>query len=142
MKDMRYINNAINGTQKKLSDLFVLIKSNPELPVIPCVESEIVADSGHNWWLGSWGNAHIETFLSTQEYGMLYKDDIVDVFEKFFDYEECEITNDMPDNEAQKIMREYVDKLPWQTAILVNIDLPNVPILKNNEHGRLECDNQ
>lgn len=139
---MRYINNAINKTQKKLSDLFVLIKSNPELPVIPCVDSEIVADGGYNWWLGSWGNAHIETFLSTQEYGMLYKDDIVDVFEKFFDYEECEITNDMPGDEAEKIMREYVDKLPWQTAIIVNIDLPNVPILKNNEHGRLERDNQ
>lgn len=142
MKDMRYINYAINGTQKKLSDLFVLIKSNPELPIIPCVDSEIIADSGYNWWLGSWGNAHIETFLSTQEYGMLYKDDIVDVFGKFFDYEECEITNDMPDDEVEKIMREYVDKLPWQTAILVNIDLPNVPILKSNEYGRLERDSQ
>lgn len=139
---MRYINNAINRTQKKLSDLFVLIKSNPELPVIPCVDSEIVADSGYNWWLGSWGNAHIDTFLSTQEYGMLYKDDIVDVFEKFFDYEECGITNDMPDGEAEKIMHEFVDKLPWQTAILVSIDLPNVPILKSNGCGRLECDNQ
>lgn len=142
MNDMRYINNAINKTQKKLSDLFVMIKSNPELPVIPCVDSEIVADNGCNWWLGSWGNAHIDTFLSTQEYGMLYKDDITDVFEKFFDHEECGITKGMPDDEVKKIMREFVDKLPWQTAILVNIDLPNVPILKSNEYGRLECDSE
>lgn len=138
MKEMRYINNAINGTQKKLSDLFVLIKSNPELPVIPCVDSEIVDDSGYNFWLGSWGNAHIDTFLSTQEYGMVYKDDIVDVFEKFFEYDECGLTNDMPDDEVEKVMREYVDTLPWQTAILVNIDLPNVPVITRNDHGRME----
>lgn len=137
MKEMRYINNAINGTQKKLSDLFVLIKSNPELPVIPCVDSEIVGCDGYNSWLGSWGNAHISTFLSTEEYGMLYKDDITDIFEKFFNYEECGITTVMTDCEAEKIMREYVDGLPWQTAILVNIDLPNVPVITRNENGRM-----
>lgn len=138
MQNMRYINNAINRTQNKLSDLFTLIKLNPELPVIPLVDSEIVVDSGYNWWIGSWGKAHIDTFLNTQKYGMLYKDDITDVFEKFFDYEECGITKDVPDDKVEKIMREYVDTLPWQTAILVNIDLPNVSVIRRNEFGRLE----
>lgn len=140
MQDMRYINHAINNTGKKLSDLFVLIKQNPNLPVIPCVDGEIVADDSFNWWFGSWGKASVDTFICVEDYGILYKDDIGYIFEMFFEDEKCGITKDTPKDEEEKIMREYVDMLPWQTAILVNIDLPNIPILRRNECGRFEIE--
>ena len=139
MNDMRFINCGINKTHGNLSELFVLIKNNPNLPIIPCVDSEIVADDGYNSWLGSWGKARIVTFLSTEKYGMVEKEYDSALFERWFDYEECGITKEMSDAEAEKIMQEKIDSLPWQTAILVSIDLPHdLPEFNYDSHGRLK----
>lgn len=139
MQDMRFINCGIKKTHGNLSELFILIKNNPDLPVIPVVDSEIVADDAYSSWLGSWGKARIATFLSTEKWGMIEKEYDSALFERWFDYEECGITKEMSDFEAEEIMAEKIDSLPWQTAILVSIDLPHdLPELKFNSHGRLE----
>ena len=35
-------------------ELFRLIKENPELPIVPMVDAEIVADDC-GYWIGAWG---------------------------------------------------------------------------------------
>lgn len=111
---------------KNLKDLLELIKEHPDYPIIPCVYSEVVADDSYNTWLGSWGAARVATVLSTKEYGLMEDDDIDDIFEKFFEWDECGIDNAMPLEKIEEIKTKWVKTLPWKTVILVNIDLPTI----------------
>lgn len=109
-----------------LKELFTLIRKHPDLPIVPMVDADLVADDSGRW-LGSWGKAYIDKFLHYNEEYLTYDKgdpDIVYIFEKIFDYEECGIDEEMPDEEALPIMREKVDSLPWIEAIIVNVDMP------------------
>lgn len=101
-------------------ELFKLMQENPELPVVPMVDSEIVADDGYNRWRGAWGGSYIGEYLTGEECIYFREDDDpyeVDkvLTEKCDDYDE-----NTTDEEAAKA---YAD-LPWIRAIIVNIDLP------------------
>ena len=48
--------------KERLEELFRLSKENPDLPILPMVESESVADDGYAQWTGSWGSEHIEKY--------------------------------------------------------------------------------
>lgn len=123
---------------KKLKELFKLIQENPDLPIVPMVDYEVVAEEGGRW-LGSWGSAYIDKFLHYDgEYLTHNKGDCdtVSIFEKIFDYEECGIDEEMPDEVALQIMREKVDSLPWIKTIVVNIDLPEPEICRDYAEGR------
>lgn len=119
---------AIKAQAEELTTLFTLIRKNPNLPIMAMVDGEIVGDNCYARWCGSWGTAYIDKYITHKDYGVIFyeqgRPDTTDIFEKYFDYEECKITNDMPDDEAFKIMREKVDSLPWIEAIIVYIDLP------------------
>ncbi len=116
--------------QENLKELFKLIKERPDLPIVPMVDTDIVADDS-GYWLGGWGSASIDKYLP-HEYGIIFyeqgRPDVVDIFEKFFDYEKCGISEEMPDSEALPIMREKVDSLDWIEAIIINIDLPDTAL--------------
>lgn len=116
--------------QENLKELFKLIKERPDLPIVPMVDADIVADDS-GYWLGGWGSASIDKYLP-HEYGIIFyeqgRPDVVDIFEKFFDYEKCGISEEMPDSEALPIMREKVDSLDWIEAIIINIDLPDTAL--------------
>ncbi len=116
--------------RENLKELFKLIKEHPDLPIVPMVDADIVADDS-GYWLGGWGSASIDKYLP-HEYGMIFyeqgRPDVVDIFEKFFDYEKCGISEEMPDSEALPIMREKVDSLNWIEAIIINIDLPDTAL--------------
>ena len=45
--------------KERLEELFRLIKENPDLPILPMVDSEIVAACGYATWTGSWGRADV-----------------------------------------------------------------------------------
>lgn len=108
-------------TQKeRLAELFRLIKENPELPILPMVDSEIVADDFYARWSASWGSAEITDYIIGNE-RVYFKDE---------DDQET-VLNDCTDGvdywEAPEniVEREY-NNLPWIRAIVVNIDLPEV----------------
>ena len=113
-----------------LKELFKLIDEHPDLPIVPMVDADIVADDS-GYWLGGWGSAGIDKYLP-HEYGMIFyeqgRPDVVDIFEKFFDYEECGISEEMPDSEALPIMRKKIDSLDWIEAIIINIGLPDTAL--------------
>ena len=60
--------------EPKVHALLKLISENPELPIVPMVDSEIVADDGYNRWLGSWGMAHIGEYIVGEE-SVIFRDD-------------------------------------------------------------------
>ena len=52
----------------------------------------------------------------------------MDIFEKYFDYAECGIDEELSDEEALPLMREKVDSLDWKEAIIVYIQVPDAEI--------------
>lgn len=122
----------IEKQTENLKELFELIKKCQDLPIVAMVDSEIVADDGCCYWMGSWGNCLIDKYIVHEDYGVIFyeegKPDTVDIFEKYFDYAECGIDEELPDEEALPLMRAKVDSLDWQEAIIVYIQVPDVEI--------------
>ena len=123
---MRTMSEIVKEQKERVNELFDIIKTNPNLPIVPIVNGTLVCDEG-GYWLGSWGSAHIDKYYihdgTYLEYGGKYPD-ITDIFERVFDFDECEIDDDMSDEEADRIMKEKVDSLPWIKAIIIYIDIP------------------
>lgn len=111
-----------------LKELFTLIRKHPDLPIVAMVDSDIVADDG-GFWLGEWGRCEVDKYIVHENYGVIFYDngtpDIVDIFEKYFDYAECGIDEEMPDKEALPLMKAKIDTLDWKEAIIVYIVLPD-----------------
>lgn len=103
-------------------ELFNLMQENPELPIVPMVNSDVVADDA-GYWLGSWGSSYVdEYFYSEQAERYFFKsdDDVFDVLERCLPDEEFE---ELPETEEE--CRPFYDALPWTKAIVVYINLPD-----------------
>lgn len=108
--------------RKNRDELFKLMRENPDLPVVPMVDADIVADDS-GYWLGSWGYAKVDEYLiprSDYEY-IRYKsdDEIFETLEAYLDDEDFEA---LPESEEE--CRPAYDALPWVKAIIVYINLP------------------
>lgn len=106
--------------RKNREELFKLMEENPELPIVPMVDYEVVAeDSGR--WLGSWGSAYIGEYLIGEDEMYFREDDdmyeVEKVIEEFLD---DGVFAGMSDEEA----KEAYNSLPWIKAIIVDVDLP------------------
>ena len=102
-------------------ELFKLMKENPELSIVPMVNSEIVEDD-FGYWVGAWGRAKIdEYFISKRAERIFFKsdDDVFDVLERHMSNEEFDA---LPESEEE--CRKFYDALPWNKAIIVYINLP------------------
>lgn len=99
--------------------LLELIKDNPELPIVPIVDGEIVGDDC-DYWLGAWGNVQIDEYLMTDDQVVLRSDDdVFYVLEWWLPTDEYEA---LPETESE--CRPLYNALPWTRAILVYITLP------------------
>ena len=102
-------------------ELLYLIKENPELPVIPIIDSEIGEGGYGCYCLGAFGSAYIDEYIIAANYDervLLKSDnDVFDTLERYMSDEEFEA---LPESEEE--CRPYYDKLPWIKAIIVNIE--------------------
>lgn len=116
---LQYAIDLLSGKGENLLALLKLMQENPELPVVPMVDSEIVCDDGYARWLGAWGSSYIGEYLITKEQVRFREDD--DMYEIEMTLEE-QIGSDafggMSDDEAKKAYAA----LPWVKAIILNID--------------------
>ena len=102
-------------------ELFKLMQENPDLPIVPMVDADIVADDC-GYWIGAWGRASVDEYLfAERSEKMLFKsdDDVFGALESYMSYEEFEA---LPESESE--CRHYYNKLPWIKAIIVYINLP------------------
>lgn len=104
--------------------LLRLVRENPDLPIVPFVDGEIVCDD-FGIWMGSWGNTRIDEYLIPKNYydPIMFKsdEDVFYVLEKMLSEEEF----DSLPNTEKECMPIY-NSLPWIKAIIVNIDSPNL----------------
>lgn len=54
-------------------EIIKLIEENPELPVVPMVDSDVVADDC-GYWLGKWGRCEVTEYYAGREY-IHFRDD-------------------------------------------------------------------
>lgn len=111
---------ASEKEKENREELFRLMQENPELPVVPMVDYEIVADDSGRW-LGSWGSSYIGEYLIGEERVHFREDDDPSEVDKVLSerYGDDYYTDMTDEQEA-----EAYAGLPWIKAIIVNIDLP------------------
>lgn len=107
---------------ENIKTLLELIKENPELPIVPMVDAEIVED-GYGRWSGTWGIAEVDRYVVTDngwETRIIFESDgdVLEALEKYLTNDEFE---KLPDDEAE--WQKVYDSLPWIKAIIVNIDV-------------------
>ena len=112
-------------TQKEyVAELVKLIVENPDLDVVPMVDSDIVADDGYSWWMGSIGKSRIDEYYVDDE-RIYLSDEFDDLVDKFIEcnYED-EPYNSMTDEELEEAATAEVQKYDWTRVIVVRIDTP------------------
>lgn len=113
-----------------------LILENPELPVLCMVEYEIVGGDDCLRWMASLGESEIREYIFYDDELLFWRDESEKMVDHIIeeDDEFCCLPSIEDAAEIEKRfqayrqeVRERVEALPWQKAIVVNIDLPEVP---------------
>lgn len=106
----------------KPTELLKLIAENPDLPIVPMVEYEVVADDSYHWWMGTWGICAIDYIYNGKE-AVHFKSD--DEEEVLCDMVGCEYYQtpdgrdicDLTDEE----WNDLYQSIPWKKCIVVFI---------------------
>lgn len=113
-----------------LEQVLELMKENPDLPVVPMVGWDIVADDSYSYWLGKWTRARVDKYLVSEERVHFYSDGIYGDEEELSDLNEIEqvlwhyYDYSLVDSWNDRECIDYYKHLPWQEAIVVYIDRP------------------
>ena len=100
---------------KSKEELFKLMQENPDLQVVPMVDSDVITQEGWAWYIGRLASAEIDEYLIAD--GNVYtksEDDIQEVLEAAYGSLKAGI---MEDEEAERVYQQ----LPWQKAIMLYI---------------------
>ena len=101
--------------EKSTEELFKLMQENPELSVIPIVDSDIINREWLSWYIGRLESPEIDEYLVVDE--IIYtklSDDLWDVLEAA--YGEFKASK-MTEEEAA----EAYQRLPWIKAIMLYV---------------------
>ena len=114
--------------QKNINDLLKLIKENPELPILPIVDSEIVASDDSNYFVGSWGESRIDYYWCDDERIYSKENDFEELVEDIIntDNNYDEEFGKLNDEEKEKLAEKIVEEYNWIKCIFVSINLPNI----------------
>jgi hypothetical protein len=101
-------------------ELLRLKKENPELPIIPLVDSEVVYESeACSWWLGKWGFSDITRYYVGDERYYLYdEDDVEEVLVELFGWDWYDEASD------EEVLEKYRN-IPWIKCIAVYVLTPD-----------------
>lgn len=110
-----------NINKNNINKLVELIKTNPDLPIIPMVDAEIVGDD-YGYWMGNWGRCEVTEYYLGREKVHFKDDDEEDVLSDMLDCRygynrEGKDIYTLSDSEWEDIY----NSLPWQKAIIVYI---------------------
>ena len=98
-----------NNFQKFLD----LVQKNPDLEVIPVMDSDVGADR-YDWWYGDWGYCQIGESIYTKDGVYTREDYCWEVLQGVYGADAVAF---MDDEDEQRLYEE----LPWQKTILVYI---------------------
>jgi len=108
----------------KVEEFLKLVQENPELPIVPLVNEEVVADDCSSWWLGEWGHSEIIEYYKGKERIHFKDDDEEAVLCDMVDckYSETKDGRDIYDLSDEEWI-ELFNSLDWIKAIAVYIDV-------------------
>ena len=101
--------------EKSTEELFKLMQENPDLPVVPMVDSDVITQEGWAWYIGRLASAEVDEYLVVDEITYTKSfDDLWDVLEAV--YGEFKVSK-MTEEEAA----EAYQRLPWIKAIMLYV---------------------
>ena len=86
---------------EKLTQLLELMQANPELPVIPCVDGDVVSGDEYYCWLGSWGESAVQEFVIGRERTYYREDDISEMNDVLCEHYDPELVDNMTEEETR-----------------------------------------
>ncbi len=118
-----------NATEK----LLTLAAQHPELPMMALVSSDVVGDDSYSTWYGDVYDASIEevwmgmskTWTRAEAEGDLF--DFADENGEYLGehHDNYEQMWDMDDKEAEKVIKEWINEIPWKKCIVLHVDTPD-----------------
>ena len=116
-----------------IRDLLRLIEDHPDLPVVPMVGQDIVADS-FGEWTAEVGEAEIRNICIYEDAIIFYDENTLKTAGLLeLDYDTLGIPESMSSGEANRRLKAFIDSLDWLEAIIVHIETPIVKIPDNTE---------
>ena len=112
----------INKQKGHIDSLLELIKKNPELPILPMVNTECVCGDDFCYWTAEWGSAEVTKYWVSEERIYQY-DDFNELVENWID-DNCddEKFKDLSDQELEFLAEKTVNDYEWVDAIIVYIN--------------------
>ena len=113
-----------------IKDLLRLMEEHPDLPVIPMVGQDIVADCTGEW-VAHFGKAEVKKMCIYGE-KVIFREEKNAI--KTIEALELEgLTEGRTREESLDKLNGYLDELDWLEAIIVHIETPTVKIPDNTE---------
>lgn len=103
-----------------------LVQENPDLPVVPMVDAEVVGNDNYGWWLGSFGHCEVTEYVCVEMYcqdRFCTRDD-QDEIEEYFMNEIADNDESLSEEEIERMAHEQAEALDWVKAIVVWIGTP------------------
>lgn len=120
---------------KATEKLLALAAQHPELPIEALVDSEVVADDDFTTWWGDVFDVSIEELWGYPNEGKTWTKDeaLGDVFdfaahcsEYLGDrHDDFEQIWDMDDRDAEKVIKEWINEIPWKKCIVLHVGTPD-----------------
>ena len=113
-----------------IKDLLRLIEEHPDLPVIPMVGQDIVADCTGEW-VASFGKVEVKKMCIYGE-NVIFREEKNAI--KTVEALELEgLTEGRAREESLEKLNGYLDELEWLEVIIVHIETPTVKIPDNTD---------
>lgn len=116
---------------ENIKDVLKVINEHPDLPVIPMVGQDIVADCTGEW-VANFGKAEIKKMCIYGE-KVIFREwkNAIDTLEAFESEGLIVREESKKREETIAIINSYLDELDWLEAIIVHIETPTVKIPDN-----------
>lgn len=107
------MNKEIEAQQVVVKNLLSLVQENPELRILPLVDTDCVASDDYGSWVAKWGHGKIDYVWSHEgsERIFIKSDDFDELVN------ELTLKAYVSEEKANQIVEEY----EWEKVILVNI---------------------
>ena len=103
-------------------EIIKLIEEHPDLPVVPIVDSEVVADDSCTYWIGKWGECKVTEYYQGNEKVHFRDEDEEDVL---CDMAGCRYDHDPQGRDIYDLTYEewyeLYKSIPWTKCIAVYI---------------------
>lgn len=111
---------------KYTEEFLRIVKENPNLPILPMVWEEVVAENSSCYWAGSFGTTEIKkVYCGERKWHFYDETDTEEQIDTLEDTRHRETSSvDYYEMDDGEIKEEY-DNLPWKEYIVVYIELPD-----------------